>query len=136
AAGVDPLRGEYHIASVIDVDKLDGYFDVIFANALLQDLQHELVARMLAAAIAKLAPSGQLFVAYLEAPSAATFDPVERPRGSGSFFDQARRHYDYATLAHIVDACGGRTERIGEWGDPHGQTMMVVRRAQGVDSQT
>jgi ABC-type polysaccharide/polyol phosphate transport system ATPase subunit/SAM-dependent methyltransferase len=128
AAGVDPMRGEYHVASVTAVSQLEGVFDVIFANALLQDLPYELVARTFAAAIPKLASGGKLFVAYLEAPSPATLEPVERPGSSWSFFDQPPRHYDYETLARIVDACGGRAERLGEWGDPHGQMMMVVTR--------
>ena len=74
-----------------------------------------------------------MFVAYFEVPSPATLEPVERPGSAWSFFDQPPRHYDYPSLARIVEACGGRSERLGEWGDPHGQMMMVVTRASNAD---
>jgi SAM-dependent methyltransferase len=130
AAGVDASRGLYYVTGATDLATVDGPFDIIFANGVVQDLTHEFAARMFAAAIPRLAPGGRMFVAYFEAPSPAALDPIERPGPSFSFFDRPPRHFDYDTLARLVGACGGRAERLGDWGDPHGQTMMVVTRAQ------
>jgi ABC-type polysaccharide/polyol phosphate transport system ATPase subunit/SAM-dependent methyltransferase len=133
AANVDASRGLYYVSSVTDLSIVDGLFDVIFVNGVVQDLTPELIARMFAAAIAKLAPGGRMFVAYFEAPSPAALEPIERPGPSFSFFDRPPRHVDYQSVARIAEACGGRAERLGDWGDPHGQMMMTVTRDPSLD---
>lgn len=127
-AGVDASRGRYHTTDVTNLDEVDGTFDVVVAFGLVQDLAYAEVARMFAAAIPKLAPGGRMFVAYFEAPSPLTLERIERPGPSYSYFDQLMRHYDFESLARLVQACGARAERLGEWGDPHGQTMMLVTK--------
>jgi energy-coupling factor transporter ATP-binding protein EcfA2 len=127
-AGVDPSRGHYYVSSVTNLAMLDGCFDVIFNVGVVQDAPLEDVAKMFAAAIAKLAPGGRMFVAFFEAPSPVVLEPIERPGPSWSYFDRPLRHVDYTTLARFADACGGHPERLGDWGDPHGQTMMMVTK--------
>jgi hypothetical protein len=138
-AGVDPSLGHYYVSPATDLSGVLGRFDVIFVNCLLQENTHETTARIFAAAIGKLAPGGRLYVAYQEAPSPVTLTPIERPGPSYSTFEGPLRHYDYTTLARFAEACGGVPERLGAWGDPHGQTMMVVtgdgRRESGVGSR-
>jgi ABC-2 type transport system ATP-binding protein len=128
-AGADPGHGQYFIGSAIELSGIDGLFDVIWMNGLLQDLPHEHVALALAASIQRLAPRGRLFVAYFEAPHLLATDPIERPGPCFSYFDRVPRHFDFGTLARYAEAGGGRAERLGDWGDPHGQTMLVVTRA-------
>jgi ABC-type polysaccharide/polyol phosphate transport system ATPase subunit/SAM-dependent methyltransferase len=127
-AGVDPTRGHYYVADVADLSKVQGQFDVIWSVGLAQSLTVEQIARMFAGAISRLASRGRMYLAFFEAPTAASLDPIERPGPSYSYFDQLMRHFDYETLARLARACGGSSQRIGEWGDPHGQTMMVVTR--------
>jgi ABC-2 type transport system ATP-binding protein len=127
-AGIDPSRGHYYVSRVTDLSRVDGQFDVIFANGLLQDLPLEAVARMFAAAIPKLTPQGRFYVAYFEAPGPVTLEPIERPGPAYSTFEGPLRHFDFETLRRLAEACGARAERLGEWGDPHGQTMMVITR--------
>ncbi len=130
-AGVDPNRGAYLVTSVTDLSSVEGPFDVIFCTGLLEELAYESVARMFAASIPRLAADGRMFVAFFEAPGAVTLDPIEHPGPAYSTFDGPGRHYDFGTLARIADACGGRAERLGEWGDPHGQSMLVIVRNSG-----
>jgi SAM-dependent methyltransferase len=127
-AGVDPGRGQYFVSSATDLSAVTGQFDVIWVNGLLQDLSHELTAVMLAAAIPRLAPGGRVFVSYFEVADFLALEPVERPGPCFSYFDSSPRHFDFATLARYAEAAGGHAERLGEWGDPHGQMMMVVIR--------
>lgn len=128
SAGLAPDRGHYFVSGSQDLSTVEGEFDVIWCAGLLQDLPHELVALTFAAALRKLAPGGRMFVAYFEAPTFLSLVPIERPGPCHSYFDRAPRHFDFATLARYAEAAGGRAERIGEWGDPHGQVMMEVRR--------
>jgi ABC-type polysaccharide/polyol phosphate transport system ATPase subunit/SAM-dependent methyltransferase len=125
-AGVDPARGHYYVASVTNLAMLDGSFDVIFSAGLVQDLALEDVAKMFAAAVPKLARGGRMFVAFFQAPSPVALAPIERPGPSYSSFDRPLRHIDYESLARFAEACGGCAELLGEWGDPHGQAMMMV----------
>lgn len=125
-AGVDASRGQYVVSEVNDLASVDGRFDVIWVNGLLQDLPHELAAMTLAGALRRLAPGGRMYVAYFEAPTFLATEPIERPGPCFTYFDRTPRHFEFATLARWVAAAGGRAERIGEWGDPHGQMMMVV----------
>jgi ABC-2 type transport system ATP-binding protein len=127
-AGVDPSRGQYYIGNATDLAAVEGAFDVIWVNGLVQDLPHEQTALVLASAIRRLAPGGRLFVAYFEAPEFFSLDPIERPGPCFSYFDRTPRHFDYDTLARYVSAAGGCAERLGEWRDPHGQMMLVVTR--------
>jgi ABC-type polysaccharide/polyol phosphate transport system ATPase subunit len=126
--GVEATHRVLDLSDVTDLSGIDGAFDVVFASALLQDLPLEAVVRLFAAAVPRLTPGGRMFVAYFEAPSVAALEPIPRPGPSWSFFDQPPRHFDYETLARVVHACGGRAERLGDWGDPDGQMMMIVTR--------
>jgi ABC-2 type transport system ATP-binding protein len=128
-AGVDPSRGQYYIGNATDLAAVEGQFDVIWVNGLVQDLPHEQTALVLASAIRRLAPNGRMFVAYFEAPEFFALDPIERPGPCFSYFDRTPRHFDFATLARYVAAAGGRAERLGDWHDPHGQMMMVATRS-------
>jgi ABC-2 type transport system ATP-binding protein len=128
-ARIDPNRGQFLVGDARDLSAVEGSFDVILAVGLLQSLPTEGVARTFAAAIRRLAPRGRFFAAYFEAPSAASLEPIERPGPCWSHFDQPPYHHDFETLRRLADACGGVAERMGEWGDPHGQMMMVIRRA-------
>jgi SAM-dependent methyltransferase len=127
-AGVDPSRGHYYVSSVTDLAKLDGCFDVIFSAGVVQDMPLEDVAKMFAAAIPKLTAGGRMFVAFFEAPSPVTLEPIERPGPAYSYFDRPLRHVDYRSLARFAEACGGQPELLGDWGDPHGQMMMMVTK--------
>jgi ABC-2 type transport system ATP-binding protein len=127
-AGVDPSRGQYFVANAIDLSGVEERFEVIWMNGVLQDLPHEAAALALASALQHLAPGGRLFVAYFEAPMFLAVDPIERPGPCFSYFDRTPRHFDYATLARYIEAAGGRAERLGDWGDPHGQMMLMASR--------
>ena len=83
---------------------------------------------MFASAIGKLAPGGRFFFGFHDAPGAAALDRLERAGPSWSTLEGPLRHHDYAVLERLVEAAGGRAERIGDWNDPHGQTMVVVNR--------
>jgi ABC-2 type transport system ATP-binding protein len=132
-AGVDPARGQYFIGPAADLSAIDGEFDVIWVNGLLQDLAHEQTALVLASAVRRLAPGGRMFVAYFEAPEFLALEPIERPGPCFSYFDRTPRHFDFSTLASYVTAAGGCAERIGDWRDPHGQSMMMVRRVRSAE---
>jgi ABC-type polysaccharide/polyol phosphate transport system ATPase subunit/SAM-dependent methyltransferase len=127
-AGVDARRGRYVIAEADDLSAADGRFDVIWMNGLLQDLLMEKPALALAAAIDRLAARGRLFVAYFEAPAGALHEAIERPGPCFSYGDRPPRHFEFETVERCVVEAGGRAERLGSWGDPHGQMMMVVTR--------
>jgi ABC-2 type transport system ATP-binding protein len=125
-AGVDPGRGRCYVADATDLSAIDGTFDVIVAIGLVECLDAAQVARMMAAALRRLSPAGRLFIAFLEASGPALFERIERPGGAHSTLEGPVRHFDYGVLARLAEAAGGRAERVGEWGDPQGQSMMVV----------
>jgi ABC-2 type transport system ATP-binding protein len=127
-AGVDPGRGRCEVADVTDLSQVDGTFDVITAIGVVECLELAQVARMMAAAVRRLSPSGRMFIAFHEASGPALFERLERPGGSSSTLEGPLRHFDYGVLARLADAAGGRAERLGEWGDPDGQSMMVLTR--------
>ena len=127
-AGVDPQRGHYYLADVANLSAVSGAFDVIFSAGLMECLTYVQAARMLASAIRLLAPGGRFFLAFQEASGAALLDRIERPGPSFSTLEGPLRHFDFATLARLAELAGGHAERLGEWGDPHGQVMMVVTR--------
>jgi ABC-2 type transport system ATP-binding protein/lipopolysaccharide transport system ATP-binding protein len=103
-------------------------FDVVFAHAFFPHVSLNVTALCIAAVIKKLAPQGRFFATYYESPDAASSEPVVQAGGNISYPNAVPYHTSFEVLASLCAAAGGHAERIGAWGDPNGQMMLVITR--------
>ena len=50
------------------------------------------------------------------------------PDGSTTYSDREPFHYSFAMLAAMVEAVGGRAERLEDRSHPRGETIMLITR--------
>ena len=61
-------------------------------------------------------------------PGSTCFDPLVQPDGTTTYSDRDPFPYSYAVLAGIVDAVGGRAERVDDRSHPRGEAIMLITR--------
>lgn len=76
----------------------------------------------------RLAPDGRFYATWVDNPDPQQFGTLTSPNGVTTYSDREPFHYSFAILAGLVDAVGGRAERIDDGSHPRGESVMVITR--------
>ena len=81
-----------------------------------------------------LVEGGRFFTTFFEnTDGKRQLEPRDHPEVSDfelvTYFDRNPYHYDFATFEWICEGTSLSVERIGEWGHPRGQLMMVFTKS-------
>jgi ABC-type polysaccharide/polyol phosphate transport system ATPase subunit len=126
---IDPNQAHFVVSETFDLSGVPASFDFVIATGLLTHLSLNAIARCMASVVRRLKPDGRFYVAYSEAPDPTVFAPIVHPNGVITYPDEIPYHYAFDTLARLAESVGGRAERLGDWGHPGSQQMMVVTPA-------
>jgi ABC-type polysaccharide/polyol phosphate transport system ATPase subunit len=126
--GVPAERGQFIVNDDFDFSEAPHEFDLAIASSLFRRIPLNSVARCVAGVVKKLAPHGRFFVTWAESPGSTCFDPLVQPDGTTTYNDRDPFHYSFAVLAGIVDAVGGRAERVDDRSHPRGEAIMLITR--------
>jgi ABC-type polysaccharide/polyol phosphate transport system ATPase subunit/SAM-dependent methyltransferase len=124
--GISADRAHFVITEKFDFSSIPVRFDFALAQSLFTQLPINSIARCIASVVRKLKPRGKFFATYFENPNPNSFEPAVQPKGVTTYYDEDPYHYDFASLARVCDAVGARAERLGDWGHPRNQMMMVI----------
>jgi ABC-type polysaccharide/polyol phosphate transport system ATPase subunit len=127
-AGVRAELGHFIVNDNFDLSEAQHPFDLAIAGSLFRRLPLNSIARCIAGVIRQLAPGGRFFATWADNPDPRNFDPIARPDGSKTFSDREPFHYSFDLLAGIVEAVGGRAERLADDSHPRGESIMVITR--------
>jgi ABC-type polysaccharide/polyol phosphate transport system ATPase subunit len=130
-AGLRAELGHFIVNDEFDLSEARHPFDVAIASSLLRRLSLNSIARMMASVIRALAPDGRFYVTWAENPDPLAFDRIVKPDGTATYSDREPFHYSFAMLAAMVEAIGGRAERLDDRTHPRGEAVMVITRRKG-----
>jgi ABC-type polysaccharide/polyol phosphate transport system ATPase subunit len=126
--GVRAERGHFIVNETFDLSESPHSFDFAIASSLFRRLSLNNVARCIASVVRKLTPDGRFFVTWADDPDPAITEPVVRRDGSKTYSDREPFHYSFALLSAIVEAAGGRAERIDDPSHPRGDAVMAITK--------
>ena len=108
------------------VDRLGREFDYAVAQSVFTHLPAEAILLCLRNVAKVLVPGGRFFATYNERTGDGP-DRVDRPELA--YDKDPIFRYDFASLAALADGTGLEPERIGDWGHPRGQQMVVFTKS-------
>lgn len=105
-------------------------FDLAIAQSVFTHLPANLVRRCLIELARAVVPGGRFFATFFECPEGApaALERVHEPGGITSYLDHDPYHYRFGDFLWLADALPWRVERIGGWGHPRGQRMLLFER--------
>jgi SAM-dependent methyltransferase len=116
--------------SDFNVSSLGRDFDYVLAQSVFTHLPLNSIIRCVMNIDKVLVRGGRFYATFFEIPEGKrNLGPVMHPRANGTelatYFDKDPYHYDFETFKWVCDGTNLRVERIGEWGHPKDQRMMV-----------
>jgi ABC-type polysaccharide/polyol phosphate transport system ATPase subunit len=132
--GVAVELGHFIINDDFDFSDAPHPFDLAIASSLFRRLTLNGIARCIAGVVKKLSPDGRFYATWLDNPDPLRFGPIVRPDGSKTYSDRDPFHYSFGMLSALVDAVGGRAERLDDRSHPRGEAVMVITRRSPVQS--
>jgi SAM-dependent methyltransferase len=127
--GIRVELGQFIVNDEYDFSQAPHAFDLAIASSLFRRLPLNSIARCIAAVVAKLAPNGAFYATWPDNPDPTRFEPIVQPNGSTTYSDRDPFHYSFAVLAAIVEAVGGRAERLDDRSHPRGEAVMRITTA-------
>jgi SAM-dependent methyltransferase len=105
-------------------------FGLAIAQSVFTHLPANLVRRCLIELARAVAPGGHFFATYFECPeeAPAALEVAHTPGGVTSYLDRDPYHYRCRDFLWLADALPWRVERVGDWGHPRGQRMLLFER--------
>lgn len=105
-------------------------FDYAIAQSLFTHLSLNRVRRCLARLAPCLVEGGRLFATFFEVPPGRDREDeqLHTPGGLVSHSDRYFYHYDMDDFTFVTRDLPLRVERIGDWGHPRGQNMVMMTR--------
>ncbi len=126
------LQGKtVHLAQTecFEVGQFDVRFDYALAQSVFTHLPLNNIIRCLINVSQVLAPGGRFYATFFENPAGKrNLEPVLHPGGVTTYFDQDPFHYDFGAFVDICRGLGLRAQRLGLWGHPYDQLMLVFHR--------
>lgn len=108
------------------VERLGREFDFAFAQSVFTHIPLDAIEQCLRNVGEVLVPGGRFYATYNER-SAGGPDRVDR--SELAYDKDPIFRYDFATLAKLCEGTGLEAERIGDWGHPRGQQMIVFTKS-------
>jgi ABC-type polysaccharide/polyol phosphate transport system ATPase subunit/SAM-dependent methyltransferase len=129
--GVRAELGHFIVNDDFDLSEAQHPFDVAIASSLFRRLGLNSIARAIASVTRALAPDGRFYATWPENPDPLGFEPIVHADGSTTYSDREPFHYSFAMLAGLVEAVGGRAERLEDRSHPRGESIMRITRPTG-----
>lgn len=126
--GLRAELGHFIVNDDFDLSEAPDAFQFAIASSLFRRLTLNSVARCIASVITRLTPNGRFYVTWADNPDRQRFDAIVWPNGSRTYSDREPFHYHFDILAGIVDAVGGRIERLDDTSHPRGESVMLITR--------
>ena len=120
--------GHFIVNDDFDFSDAPHPFDVAIASSLFRRLTLNGIARCIASVVKKLTPDGRFYATWIDNPDPLQFGAVVHDDGTKSYSDRDPFHYSFAMLSGLVDAVGGRAERLDDCTHPRGEAVMVITR--------
>ncbi len=126
--GVPVELGHFIVNDDFDFSDAPHPFNVAIASSLFRRLTLNGIARCIASVVKKLTPEGRFYATWLDNPDPLRFGTLVRDDGTKSYSDRDPFHYSFAVLSGLVEAVGGRAERLDDRTHPRGEAVMVITR--------
>jgi SAM-dependent methyltransferase len=127
-AGIAPDRGRFLITDTFDLNGIPGPFDFALANSVFVQSPFNDVAHCIASVVSRLEPSGRFYASWFENPDPASYDAIVHPNGVTTYPDRAPYHYPFALIAHVCAAVGAIVDRVDNWTNPRGESILAISR--------
>jgi len=116
--------------SNFNLSSLGQDFDYALAQSLFTHLPLNSIIKCVMHIDKVLVKGGRFYATFFESSEGKKhLDPVMHPHTNGTefatYFDRDPYHYDFETFKWVCEGTGLRVERIGEWGHPKDQRMVV-----------
>ncbi len=126
AAGLADRGAQLLADADFNVAAFERRFDFAIAVSLITHLYFNHVQACLARVGAVLAPGGRFYVTFFEAPHAAHLAPINHAPGEiTTAYAHDPFHQSFDELEVLAARANLRAERIGDFGHPRGQRMIV-----------
>jgi ABC-type polysaccharide/polyol phosphate transport system ATPase subunit len=130
--GLRAELGHFIVNDDFDLSEAIPAFHYAIASSLFRRLTLNSIARCIASVVKRLTPDGRFYVTWADNPDPRQFDAITWPNGSRTYSDREPFHYSFDLIAALVEAVGGRAERIDDTSHPRGESvMMITRRSAG-----
>lgn len=109
-----------------DVARFGARFDFAIAVSLVTHLYFNHIQACLARVAEQLAPAGRFYVTFFEAPASAHLADLNHARGEiTTRYLSDPYHQSFEEMATLGSRAGLRAHRIGDFGHPRGQNMIL-----------
>lgn len=120
-------------SGTFDFKQIGRTFDYVMAQSLFTHLPLNSIARCLIEVARVLTKDGRFYATYFDNPRGMSdIRDIKRHDEGGNIFtthyDADPYHYTFETFVWLARNAGLRVERIGKWGHPREQEMMVFTR--------
>ena len=111
-----------------DFTPFDKDFAFALANSVFTHLPLNSIERCLVNVASILRPGGRFFATYFDAPKWPALDDLNYLDGVVTHSDRDPYHYHLSAFEYLTHRLPLLVERIGDWGHPRGQEMLVFTR--------
>ena len=126
--GLQAQLGHFMINDDFDFAEAPLPFDFAIASSQFRRLSLNSIARCIASVVTHLAPGGRFYATWPDNPEPQRFGSISWPNNVTTHSDREPFHYSFEVLAGIVEAVGGRAERLDDRSHPRGESIMVITR--------
>lgn len=127
-AGLAQEGVELLASDKFEVHRFGVNFDRALAVSLFTHLPLNPIVRCLSEVGRALKPDGEFYATFFEAPSAAHLEPIKQWGELRTNYDSDPFHYSFAEMEWAANICGLQAQRVGDWGHPRNQRMLLFRR--------
>jgi SAM-dependent methyltransferase len=129
-AGLAGKNANLLVSDSFEMSRFGAQFDYILAVSVFTHLYANQIARCLIEARKVLAPGGQFFATFFQAPESAHLATIKHePGGFVTHYDRDPFHYSVEEMTFLAGVAGLKIGLIGEWGHPRDQRMLVFSLA-------
>jgi SAM-dependent methyltransferase len=123
--GLTGKNANLMVNDAFEMSRFEQKFDYIIAASLFTHLFGNHIVRCLVEARKVLAPGGQFYATFFQAPDSAHLEPIKHEVTSAvTYYDKDPFHYSIDEMTALGDAAGVKTELIGKW-CPRDQRMLL-----------
>jgi ABC-type polysaccharide/polyol phosphate transport system ATPase subunit len=101
-------------------------FDFAVAESVFPSLPFNRVARLIAATVRRLKPSGRFYATWFENSDPADFEPITHANGVTTYPDREPYHYPFSLVATVCQALGATVERISGPRHPRDESILII----------
>lgn len=128
-AGLVDKRPHLMVEEGFRASRFDLQFDFALAVSVFTHIFANHILRCLKETGVVLAPGGQFYASFFEAPNSGHLEPiVHNPGDVVTYCDSDPFHYAWPEVEGLAESAGLAAEYLGDWRHPQGQHMACFRR--------